>query len=164
MGAFVGGTMNRRTLSILVITLTFGLASFALAQDDAEGGGGDDGAGGAESAAPLEVTEIQMGTELEGGVPTSPSTSFSRTERSIYCMVRLRNRTGEAGNIRIAFERAGEGEPGAGPRGRMLEYPARGRYRTVARGTPNRSPGSYRCVVRTEEGEVLSHQDFTITE
>jgi len=113
---------------------------------------------------PLEVTEILMGTTIEAGVPTSPATSFSRTDPSIYCMVRFRNRTGAEGHIRIAFERATEEPPTSGARGRRFAFPARSRYRTVSRGTPNRAPGAYRCVVRTEAGAVLSHQDFSITE
>lgn len=145
--------IRKLTIGSTVLALALGLGGFALAQDDAE-----------DSNAPLEVTEILMGTELESGVPTSPSTSFSRSDGHIYCMVRIRNRTGEAGQLRIAFERAGDGEPEPGARGRQFDYPARSRYRTVSRGTPNRAPGAYRCVVRTDEGAVLSHQDFTITE
>ena len=139
--------MSRRSVWTAAASIAvLSLASLALAQD-----------------APLEVTEILMGTELESGVPTSPTTTFSRSDRSVYCMVRLRNRTGQAGQIRIAFERA-EGEPQSRATGRAFDYPARSRYRTVSRGTPNRAPGAYRCVVRTSEGAVLSHQDFTITE
>ncbi len=119
---------------------------------------------GAAQTAPLEVTEILLGTALEGGVPTSPTTSFSRSDPSIYCMVRFRNRTGAEGHLRIAFERAGDEDPTAGARGRRFSFPARSRYRTVSRGTPNRAAGNYRCVVRTDEGAVLSHQDFRITE
>jgi len=127
------------------VVLTF--AAMALAQDEA----------------PLEVTEILMGTELENGVPTSPSTSFSRTDSSIYCVVRFRNRTGAEGHLRVGFEQAGDEPPAAGETGRRMPFPARSRYRTVVRGTPNRAPGPYRCVVRTDAGEVLSHLDFTIT-
>lgn len=79
-------------------------------------------------------------------------------------IVGLENPTRQAGSLRFAFERA-EGEPAERPAaGMAVEYPARPRYRTVARGTTNRPPGQYRCVVRTEEGRVLSHADFTITE
>lgn len=143
--------MRKLKIGFTALVLAFGVVSFAVAQDES-------------SNAPLEVTEILMGTELESGVPTSPTTSFSRSDGHLYCMVRLRNRTGEAGQVRIGFERAGEGDPEPGARGRAFDYPARSRYRTVSRGTPNRAPGNYRCVVRTAEGAVLSHQDFRITE
>ena len=134
-------------VSLLFAGLVSVLGAFAVAQD-----------------APLEVTEILMGTTIESGVPTSPTTSFSRSDPSLYCMVRFRNRTGAEGHIRIAFEQAGEDAPTPGARGRRFSFPASRRYRTVSRGTPNRAAGSYRCVVRTDEGAVLSHQDFTITE
>lgn len=138
---------RRRWTLVTTLALGLGLTSLAVAQDEA----------------PLEVTEIILGSELENGVPPSPTTSFSPSDGSVYCVVRLTNRTGEAGSIRVAFERA-EGEPQARRGGVQLEYPARPRYRTVARATTRRGAGSYRCVVRTEQGEVLSHADFTISE
>jgi len=140
----------KRTMvrGLLAVGLLLGVAALAVAQ---------------EGDAPLEVTEILMGTELENGVPTSPSTSFSRTDSSIYCVVRFRNRTGAEGHLRVGFEQAGDEPPAAGETGRRMPFPARSRYRTVVRGTPNRAPGPYRCVVRTDAGEVLSHHDFTIT-
>ncbi len=138
--------MHRHAARAAVVALLTTFAGLALAQD-----------------APVSVTEIVMGTAIEGGVPTSPTTTFSRSDPAIYCMVRIQNRTGAEGSIRIAFERA-EGEPSPGARGREFQFPARSRYRTVSRGTPNRAPGAYRCVVRSSEGAVLSHQDFSITE
>ena len=40
---------------------------------------------------------------------------------------------------------------------------ARDRYRTVGRTSTNKEPGRYRCVVRTDEGAVLSHAEVEIT-
>ncbi|HEY8432823.1 MAG TPA: DUF2914 domain-containing protein [Sandaracinaceae bacterium] len=126
--------------------------------------GGAGLAAGQDVAGELTVTEIVLGARLEAGVPTPPINQFSRSDGAVYCMVRLENPTRQAGSLRFAFERA-EGEPAERPAaGMAVEYPARPRYRTVARGTTNRPPGQYRCVVRTEEGRVLSHADFTITE
>ena len=134
--------MLRRITGTLGVLLVMGIfAGLAIAQD-----------------AQVEVTEILMGTELESGVPTSPSTSFSRSDGRIYCMVRLTNASREAGAVRISFE------PAEGPRGQRFEYPARPRYRTVARTGTRRDAGAYRCVVRTDEGAVLSHQDFQLSE
>lgn len=143
--------MNRRNWATIAITaLVFGIASFALAQEE-----------GAEAT--VEVTEIILGSQLENGVPAAPTTSFSRSDGSVYCVVRLTNQSGAEGAVRVAFERA-EGEPQTRQGGFRLEYPARPRYRTVARTTTQRDPGSYRCVVRTDEGQVLSHADFTLSE
>ena len=136
--------MHRRTLFIAVLALGL-LAVPALAQDQ------------------INVTEILLGSELEEGVVTSPATSFARGSTPLYCMVRLENPSRAAGAITIGFERA-EGEPAANPGGRRLEIPARPRYRTVARASLNRPAGTWRCVVRAEDGSVLTHADFTVTE
>ncbi|MCZ7684746.1 MAG: DUF2914 domain-containing protein [Sandaracinaceae bacterium] len=139
--------MRRRGWIVVVGALALGVAGLAAAQEGE-----------------LSVTEIVLGSQVENGVPTPAATSFARTDRAVYCMVRLENPSREAGTLRFAFERA-EGDPAerAGT-GLAIEYPARPRYRTLARGTLNRPPGQYRCVVRTEEGRVLSHADFTVTE
>lgn len=137
---------HRRTFIIVIAALALaGLAGIATAQEE------------------LEVSEIILGTALENGVPTTPATTFSRADGALYCVVRLVNRTGAEGAIRVAFEPA-EGEPAARQAGQRLEFPARPRYRTVARGSTSRAAGRHRCVVRTDEGAVLSHADFEITE
>ena len=140
-------TTRRAWALTLTLAVGLGLASIALAQE----------------AAPVEVTEIVLGSQLENGVPTTPATQFSRSDGAVYCVVRLTNRSGAEGAVRVSFERA-EGEPASRAGGLRLEFPARPRYRTVARTTTQRAAGSYRCVVRTDEGEVLSHADFTLTE
>lgn len=143
--------MNRRVSMALAAFAVLAIATAAVAQEAA--------------ATELSVTEILLGSAVERGVPTTPATSFARTEGSVYCMVRLANPTGAEGTIRVAVEAAGEGPPAERPAaGQSLDFPARARYRTVARFPTNRAAGSYRCVVRTEEGRVLSHLDFQITE
>lgn len=159
--------MTRRIWATTAITaLTLALASLALAQDEegqTEERAAPAPATGAEADASVEVTEISLGSELENGVPVSATTSFSRSDGRIYCVVRLRNGSGQEGAVRVAFERA-EGEPQARAGGFRLDYPARPIYRTVARTSTQRDPGSYRCVVRTDEGQVLSHAEFTLSE
>jgi hypothetical protein len=142
--------MNRRHYAaIACVAISLAVAGAAIAQ---------------EAAAGIEVTEILLGSALENGVPTAPQTSFARTDGNVYCVIRLRNGTGAEGTIRAALEPA-EGEPAERANaGLSLDIPARARYRTVARFTTNRAAGSYRCVVRAEDGHVLSHADFTITE
>ncbi len=139
--------MTKKHIGSLGLALALGLASVAVAQE-----------------AELTVTEIVVGQRGEDGVVTSAS-SFSRAGDTIFCQVRLQNPSREAGSIRIAFERA-EGEPAErASAGTQLEYPARPRYRTFARiGAANKAAGTWRCVARTEEGRVLSHADFTVTD
>lgn len=140
--------MTRRISTLLAALAAFAVASAAFAQE----------------AGDLSVTEILVGSAVESGVVTSPQTSFARGSGAIYCMVRLQNPAGTEGNIRVNIEPA-NGEPAARPAsGQSLDYPAGRRYRTVARFSANRAAGRHRCVVRTEEGAVLSHLDFDITE
>lgn len=139
--------MNTKRMGLLGLALALGIGSAAIAQE-----------------AELSVAEIVVGNRGEDGVVTS-SSSFSRAGGVVFCQVQLENPSREAGSIRIAFERA-EGEPAARPAaGTPLEYPARPRYRTFARSAATgKAAGSWRCVARTEEGRVLSHADFTVTE
>lgn len=140
--------MEKKHMGLFGVALALGLASVAVAQE-----------------AELTVTEIVVGERGEDGLVTSAPT-FSRAGDMIFCQVRLQNPSREAGSIRIAFERAGEGEPPErAAAGTQLEIPARPRYRTFARiGAANKPAGTWRCVARTEEGRVLSHADFTVTE
>jgi hypothetical protein len=154
--------------TVLIAAGGLALAAGALAQEGtapaqppqpAAGGGGGGGASG------LTVTEITVGGAIEHGVISTPTNTFSRTAGPIFCMIRMQNSTGAEGSIRMSFERASEGDPAERAEfGRQLSYPAQRRYRTYARASANRRPGAYRCVVRTEEGAVLSHADFTVTE
>ena len=139
--------MNTRHMGLLGVVMALGIGSAAIAQE-----------------AELSVAEIVVGSRGEDGVVTS-SPSFSRAGGVVFCQVRLENPSREAGSIRIAFERA-EGEPAErAAAGTPLEYPARPRYRTFARtAASGKAAGSWRCVARTEEGRVLSHADFTVTE
>lgn len=156
--------MTGRIGAVTTITIVLALASLALAQEDTSSPGAEGTTrAAAASEGALEVAEIILGNALENGVPPSPTTAFSRADAAVYCVVRLHNTTRAEGAIRVAFERA-EGEPQARAGGVRLEYPARATYRTVARTSTQRDPGSYRCVVRTEEGQVLSHADFTLSE
>lgn len=117
----------------------------------------------AQAGAALDVTQIQLGKELENGRPVAEMSSFSRADGRIYCVVHLTNTTGAESSVRVAFERAADGEPIDRAGGVELDVPARPRYRTVAR-TGTGAPGSYRCVVRDAEGHVLRHAPFQITE
>lgn len=141
--------MNR-VLSALSLTSVVLLGSVSLAQDEG----------------PLAVTEIvtARGYDRASGA-VDPSTTFAHDSGNVVVVVRLTNSSGAEQDVRVSFERD-EGEPSAStaPGGVALHIPASRRYRTVARGTTNRPPGSYRAVVRTSEGEVIGSVDFTITE
>jgi hypothetical protein len=108
----------------------------------------------------LVITEVQIGTRLESGLVAEPQTTISRHAGRIYAVVRLRNPSREATEIRVSFEHAdGPERPGA-----SLDIPARRRYRTVARFGSSHPPGRYRVVVRDAEGVELTSVEIEITQ
>lgn len=111
----------------------------------------------------VSISEMVTASALEGGVPVSPVSSFSRGDGRIYCFVRVRNTTRAETAIRVSFESA-EREVRARRGGVRLAIPARRRYRTFARIPASRAAGDYRCVARAETGEVLRSIAFSVTE
>ncbi len=132
-------------ISILGLAL---VASFAAAQE-------------APSSDGLSVQEVVLSKALEDGQPVEPGTSFSAADGRVYATVRVQNPSREATTISVKMRPA---ERAHGGHGIELEIPARPRYRTVARFTTRRSPGSYVVVVSDSEGNELSTTTLTITE
>jgi len=126
------------------------VASFAAAQEDS-----------APSSGGLSVQEVVLSKALEEGQPVDPGTSFSAAEGRVYATVRVQNPSREATSITVKMRPADRAHGGHGIE---LEIPARPRYRTVARFTTRRSPGSYVVVVSDAEGNELSTTSLTITE
>ena len=135
-------------ISILGLALA---ASFAAAQEDS----GDSAPDG------LTVQEVVLSKALEDGPPVDPGTSFSAADGRVYATVRVENPGREATTISVKMRPADRAHGGHGI---DLEIPARPRYRTVARFTTRRSPGSYVVVVSDAEGNELSSTTLTITE
>jgi hypothetical protein len=137
-------TMKRPFLSLFAALSILTAGAIAYAQDQ------------------LTVTEIVLGSTLDRGVPTPAATSFHRASGPIFCMARISNPGRTATAVHIGFERAA-GEPSARVGGNRLEIPAQPRYRTVGRTGSSLAAGTYRCVVRAEDGTVLNHANFKIT-
>lgn len=133
-------------ISILGLALA---ASFAAAQEDSAPSGG------------LSVTEVVLSKALEDGQPVEPGTSFSAADGRVYATVRVENPSREATTVSVKMRPADRAHGGHGIE---LEIPARPRYRTVARFTTRRSPGSYVVVVSDSEGNEISTTTLTITE
>jgi hypothetical protein len=108
----------------------------------------------------LTVTEVQLANQVEAGVAVSPTTTFARDSGRVFAVVRLENPSRTATRVVVSFEPV---EGTSRSRGLTLDVPAQPRYRTVARFSPNRAPGRYRCVVRTESGRELASVEVTIT-
>jgi hypothetical protein len=138
-------TRVRKTLFVGIAVVAVAVAATALA----------------ETAGALTVTEIATARVMVNGVPEAPVTTFTTSDR-IYCFMRVENRTGAETAVLVSFERA-EGEAAPGTGGMRLSIPASPRYRTFARTGGNRPAGQYRCVVRSEAGDVLETSDFEVT-
>ncbi|MGE0784758.1 MAG: hypothetical protein AB7S26_03645 [Sandaracinaceae bacterium] len=134
-------------LAALSLALTLAPLSAAAQEGNAPSGG-------------LSVTEVQLGTALEGGRIATPGTEFSRSAGRLFAVVRLTNPSGEATSIRVSFERV----DGPAADGVSLDIPATRRYRTVARTGTGRPAGRYRCVVRDAAGAELASVEYTLTE
>jgi len=115
----------------------------------------------AQSARKVVVTEVVVATSVEDHEPVGTATSFS-SGTPLMCFIRAQNRTGADATIRVTWE-AGEGAAQRARGGVSLTVPARPTFRTYARSASTRAAGSYRCVVRAEDGEVLGSAAFTIS-
>jgi len=135
-------------ISILGVALA---ASIAAAQDS----------GDAEAPEGLAVQEVVLSKALEDGQPVEPGTRFSAADGQVYATVRVQNPSREATSVKVMMRRADQERGGHGIE---LEIPARPRYRTVARFTTRRAPGSYQVIVTDPEGNELSTTNLTITE
>ncbi len=113
------------------------------------------------SAGGLELTSLVLGGEREDGVVTQRRVHFAHPEQDrIYCEALLRNGTGEATEIHIAYE-AIDAEP-SDNFGPSFRVPARERYRTFSHRGTVVPPGRYRCVVRTADGELLGQHAYDV--
>jgi len=140
-------TMNKHSFRAL-------LASILLAST---------GVAAAQAAGELTVSEVVVARSVEDHEPVEAGTSFSRTGGPLVCFIRASNRTGAESAVLVTWESSAN--PVSGARGGVrLTVPPSPRFRTYARTAAQREAGSYRCVVRSEDGDVLGSAEFTLTE
>jgi hypothetical protein len=121
------------------------------------------GLAAAQPSRSLTVTEVVLARAIEDHEPVGAGTSFSAADGPFFCFVRVENRSRAEGAVFVAWERA-EGAPGGARGGLRLPVSASPRFRTYARNAMAHPAGSYRCVVRDEQGNVLGSADYTLTE
>lgn len=141
-------TNSKRRLVMGVIGLCLLVAGVALAET---------------ASRAMTITEVYTAARPSRGVEETKTTTFERNKGYIFCYVRIDNPSGNGNEIYVAFEED-SGTPTNGAKGIKLRVPPRYRYRTVARTGSNMPAGSYNCVVRSREGEVLEHTGFQVTE
>ncbi|MDB4976034.1 MAG: hypothetical protein JWN48_4375 [Myxococcaceae bacterium] len=106
----------------------------------------------------VKVDRFVLATGVEGREPVGESDVFDTDTKQIFAFVQLENETAPYA-FEVHFEKVD------GPRslyGVKLKVPTAERYRTWAWTKIRRSPGQYRAVLRTPEGEEIGSREFTI--
>ncbi|MEM9068985.1 MAG: hypothetical protein AAGE52_10785 [Myxococcota bacterium] len=115
----------------------------------------------------LHLTELTLGPAVESRQVVDPRLTFSKADDDrVYCLTRLENPSREPTTLRMGWERIDRPADPEDPSGwgREMSIPAQPRYVTFGyRGTGQR-PGTYRCVIRDEEGTVLGRATYELTE
>lgn len=112
---------------------------------------------------PLQASEVKLdrfvlATGVTQREPVGETEVFDTEDKQIFAFVQLANK-GEPYAFEVHFESVD------GPTSRYgvkLEVPTAVRYRTWAWTQIRRSPGKYRAVLRTLEGEEIASREFTI--
>jgi hypothetical protein len=105
----------------------------------------------------VTMVRFVLAERIEAREPIGPKTTFAPGKR-VYAFLELDNENGNPYSLIVRFERDG------GPRGTglRLEIPRMKRYRTNAFSANTSQPGTYRCIVTTEDGKIAAKQTFTV--
>jgi hypothetical protein len=105
----------------------------------------------------VNLVRFVLAARIEAREPVGQKTTFAPGER-VYAFLELDNEKGEPFSLLVRFERD------AGPRttGLRLEVPRMKRYRTNAFSGNTSKPGTYHCIVTTEDGTTLAKQTFKV--
>lgn len=107
----------------------------------------------------LTLRRLVVAHDVENREPVGSAEPFEADGEPIFAFIEMANGSDEAQRILVTFER--EDGRAVGPI--SLEIPANApRWRTWARSSWLRRPGSWTAVVRTEEGEILQSVQFEI--
>jgi len=107
----------------------------------------------------LTLRRFVVAHDVENREPVGAESPFMSTGEPVFAFMELRNESSEALEVRVTFER--EDGRAVGPV--TLEIPANApRWRTWARSSWLRTPGTWTAVVRTAEGEILQSVEFEI--
>lgn len=112
---------------------------------------------------PLQASEVKvdrfvLASGVEQREPVGETDVFDTEDKKIFAFVQLAN-AAEPYTFEVHFESVD------GPTSRYgvkLQVPTAVRYRTWAWTQIRRSPGKYRAVLRTLEGEEIASREFTI--
>lgn len=111
------------------------------------------------SAAAPKVDRFVLATGVEDREPVGEADTFFTDTDKIWAFVQFDNELGEPFAVRVHWEKV---DGPATPYGFVLDVPTAKRYRTWSWTAIRRSPGQYRAVLRTLDGEELASRTFEI--
>jgi hypothetical protein len=105
----------------------------------------------------VSLVRFELAEGVQAREPVRPSAAFAAGS-TVYAFLELANKEGAATALWVKFERDGA-KPSKALR---LEVPKMERYRTHAFTGNTSKPGTYRCTVSTENGQVVASKAFAI--
>ncbi|MEM6957635.1 MAG: hypothetical protein AAF411_01485 [Myxococcota bacterium] len=106
---------------------------------------------------PLSVGRVELCSTYENRRCVEPRTAFGVSDARLYARVHLVNAVAAEDEVSVELQT----NDGARRAAITLSVPARRRYRTLAR-FPMPPSGSYRIVVRSAAGDVLSTTELSV--
>ena len=113
----------------------------------------------AKAATPaLKLVRFELSKGIEGREPVNPGSQFVAGSK-VYAFLELANKGGVESALLVRFERVDSKATRELRLGVPRDVP---RHRTFAFATLAKQPGTYRCVVTTEDGVVLAEKSFEV--
>lgn len=114
------------------------------------------------SATGLSVSRLVIATDVKEREPVGAASTFSvATSTKLYAFVEIKNPTAQASTLELAWLELATGKE---QHSYTLQIQAGKRWRTWARATAPKKPGSWAVLVRDENGVELSRTPFDMTE
>jgi hypothetical protein len=125
-----------------------------------------DGVEGSGEDRPLDPADVKvdrfvLATDVKQREPVGESDVFSSDTPKIFAFVQLANEQGAPYAFRVHWEKLDEA---ASPYGVKLDVPTAAHWRTWSWTAIKRSPGRYKAVLRTLDGQEIASREFAIEE
>jgi hypothetical protein len=111
------------------------------------------------SVSDVHIDRFVLAKDVAGREPVEETDTFSTDTDKIFAFVQFANAEGAPFSLRVTWE---EADGPASPYGYVMEVPTAARFRTWSWTRIKRSPGQYRAVLRTLEGEEVASRTFVI--
>lgn len=112
----------------------------------------------AESQA-LRVKRIQFSESIKGREPVEPEETFEAGTKKLYAFIELANDTKQKSKVTVTFV-----PPMGGATKVTLDVGDKSRWRTWALRKNPSAVGTWKVIVKDEQGRELAHRSFEVTE